>query len=836
MRENTANQEPEERVIPSACRLCYGRCGILGRVKDGRISKIEGNPTNPYSQGTICQKAIVIPQLVHHPDRIKYPVKRTGRRGEGKWQRISWEEALDTIANKFVEIKGKYGAHTIFRAMGTGRDMDHRQAMRLLFNQFGSPVELCPGDLCYAGHYSVSESLFGDENQWTGADFDHAKCILIWGKALKAGGYFAYRQVIEAIERGAKLIVIDPRFTFINTKADVWLPVRPGTDVGLALGLLNVIIAEKLYDKDFVKEWTNGSFLVRGDTGLLLRESDIVHGGSSTKFMVWDEVSQSLRYWDAQAALWQSPQVKPTLLGTYTVTLADGTNEECKPAFQLLSDIAQRYTPAKVEEITWVPQDRIVKAARLYAQNSPGSCLMRGQRVEANINNSGNTHVLNILISICGNHDVIGGNSTIRAIPHRGFYLFPHEKMKGMQMRGWTADPYMDERFKYSTCPGTAYFYTRTTGPNCPSIVHAMATGKPYQPKALWVTESGVLNVHPDAKETFEAIKKLEFIVVVENFMTPIAELADIVLPAATQAEVDRIEWANQLVGYPAESTILPRQALVKPMWESKDDMDIYWELAKRMGVDFGWDSYQQWLDWALEPTGVTFDEFKSSGIHITSPQKIRRYETGELRFDGKQGFQTDSGKINLYSEALKEHGWGPLPYYIEPPDSPDNRPDLAKEYPLLCITGVRSDMFFHSEYRQVPYLRELHMFPEVEINPKTAAELGVDAGDWVWIESPRGRVRQKAVLTEGIHPKVISAQHHWWFPELPVKDELHGVFQSNINVLSSNDGPYDPATGSYQNSAFQVKVYRAEEGSPKGIITKPEELRRWLPEPTRDE
>lgn len=830
MGQNTPNPVSEEKIIPSACRLCYGRCGILAHVKGGRIVKIEGNPDNPYSKGSVCQKALSIPQLVHHPDRLKYPLKRVGARGEGKWQRISWDEALDTIAKEFIRIKDKYGAHTIFRAMGTGRDMDHRQAMRLLFNLFGSPIEITTAHICYGGHYSVSQSLFGDENQWTGPDFANTKCILLWGKALKTGGYYAYRQVMDAVERGAKLIVVDPRFTFMCTKADVWLPVRPGTDVALALGLLNIIVGEELYNRDFVRQWTNAPFLVRDDTKMILRESDLVGGGNTSKYAVWDARTDSLKYWDAQAMAWSNAQMEPVLVGTHSVTLANGTQVECKPAFQLISDLVRDYTPQRVEEITWVPQDRIVAAARLYGKNSPGSCFMRGERVEANINNSGNTHALNLLISICGNHDVPGGNSTIRSVPHRGFYLFPQKKMKSLQMKGWASDPFIEMRFKYSTSPGTAYFSTRFMGPNAPSNFHAMLTGRPYQPRAIWVAESGVLNVHPDAKETIEALRKLEFIVVVDNFMTSVAELADIVLPAATQAEVDRIEWANQLVGYPAESTILPRQTLVEPAGESRDDMDIYWGLAKRLGVDFGWKSHREWLDWALEPAGVTFAEFKRNGKHVTAPHKFRRYETGELRFDGKEGFNTDSGKINLYSEALKEYGWGPLPTYVEPADSPYSRPDLAKDYPLICITGVKSEMFFHSEYRQVPYLRELHMFPEVEINPKTATELGIKQGDWVWIETPKGRIRQKAVLTEGIHCRMISAQHHWWFPELPVEDELHGAFYCNVNLLCSNDGPYDSATGAYQFSAFQARVNKAEEGPPKGIVSNAEDLKRWLP------
>jgi anaerobic selenocysteine-containing dehydrogenase len=227
-------------------------------------------------------------------------------------------------------------------------------------------------------------------------------------------------------------------------------------------------------------------------------------------------------------------------------------------------------------------------------------------------------------------------------------------------------------------------------------------------------------------------------------------------------------------------------------------------------------DRVEEFLDWQLEPLGMNFETFAEQVYH-TVPVKYEQHTQGELRLDGESGFGTTSGRVHLYSERLKtEGGWGPLPTYKEPPSSPLSTPDQISEYPLILITGCRSHFYFHTEYRQIPRLRELQPYPHVDIHPGTAAEYGIAHGDWVWIESPQGRIRQKARLTKRLHPRMISAEHGWWYPEK--EGPQHGCFDSNVNVLCSNDGPYDPATSGTLLTGYLARIYRAE-GPPEGIV-----------------
>jgi anaerobic selenocysteine-containing dehydrogenase len=194
----------------------------------------------------------------------------------------------------------------------------------------------------------------------------------------------------------------------------------------------------------------------------------------------------------------------------------------------------------------------------------------------------------------------------------------------------------------------------------------------------------------------------------------------------------------------------------------------------------------------------MTFEELKRKG-HVSVPIRYRKYE--------KSGFFTPSKKVELYSSVLEKRGYDPLPYYREPPESPISTPDLAEEYPLILITGGRSQYFFHTEYRQIPSLRKGDPDPIVEIHPETAEKADILEGDWVWIESPRGKIQQRAKLTTGIHPGIVNVQHGWWFPEDPSPE--HGVWKSNANVLTNNGPPYDPAIGTYQLRALLCKIYK---------------------------
>jgi anaerobic selenocysteine-containing dehydrogenase len=196
---------------------------------------------------------------------------------------------------------------------------------------------------------------------------------------------------------------------------------------------------------------------------------------------------------------------------------------------------------------------------------------------------------------------------------------------------------------------------------------------------------------------------------------------------------------------------------------------------------------------------GMTFEELVQHGFY-KMPMKYRKYE--------ERGFRTPSGKIELYSTRFEQMGYAPLPYYVEPPESPLSTPEIAREFPLVLTTGARIPFFFNSEHRQLPVLRKARREPRAEIHPETAARHGIANGEWMWIETRRGRIRQRARFSAEIDPRVVNAEHGWWFPEDPAPE--YGVWKSNANVLTDDGPPYDPAMGTYQLRALLCRVAAA--------------------------
>jgi anaerobic selenocysteine-containing dehydrogenase len=326
-----------------------------------------------------------------------------------------------------------------------------------------------------------------------------------------------------------------------------------------------------------------------------------------------------------------------------------------------------------------------------------------------------------------------------------------------------------------------------------PTLLQAMREGRPYPVKAFLVFGNNTLTTYANAAAVRESLMKLDFMVCADLFMTPTAELADVVLPAAAWPELD------QLAGLPtvAANVVLAQQKAVQ-IGECKPDEEIFVALARRMKLTLCTEPVQDVLDAQLAAGGLTmtFDDLKRRGF-VKVPFRYRKYEDG--------GFRTPTGKIELYSTRLDELGYAPLPSYQEPPESPISRPDLAADYPLVLTTGARISFYFNSEHRQLAKLRKAHPQPLAEIHPRTASAHGIKDGDWMWIETRRGRMKQRAKVTTGIDPRVIAAQHGWWFPEEPAPE--YGVWKSNVNLLTDNQPPYDPAMGTYQLRALLCRV-----------------------------
>jgi anaerobic selenocysteine-containing dehydrogenase len=276
--------------IKSYCALCISRCGSIAVVEDGRFVALEPDPSHPTGQA-ICAKGRAAPELVEHPERLRYPLKRTRPKGDSDpgWQRISWDEALDTTAAALQRIKARHGAESVvFTSVSasTSAIADSSPWLNRLMRAFGSP-NLCGSmELCGWGRAYATRFTFGIGNGTAGAtmpDLERAGCILFWGYNPSLARLAHATTTAAALRRGAKLIVVDPRRVGMASKADVWLRVRPGTDAALALGIANVMLERGWYDRDFVRDWTNGPLLVRTDTGRLLTERDLTRAAAASQ-------------------------------------------------------------------------------------------------------------------------------------------------------------------------------------------------------------------------------------------------------------------------------------------------------------------------------------------------------------------------------------------------------------------------------------------------------------------------------------------------------------------------------------------------------------------------
>jgi anaerobic selenocysteine-containing dehydrogenase len=694
--------------------MCHGVCGVLVHIKDGRVTKITGDPDCPTNLGYICPKGSASVDLLYHPDRLKYPMKRMGKRGENKWQRISWDEALDTVADKLLKYKRDYGAESVATIIGTGRP--HLPLYMRFSNCFGTPNHLSIINNCYFPRIIAARMTSGKFHvcDYYGFGGVTPKLVLNWGcnivESGAADGMCGY-QVTRTIKNGAKLIVVDPRRTGLAALAYHWLQIRPGTDDALALGMLNVIINEKLYDRDFVEKWTTG----------------------------FDEFAERV----------------------------------------------SEYPPERVAEITWIPADSIKAAARLYATTKP-ACIQWGNAIDQNINTMQTARAVHCLSVITGNFDVPGGDIS----------LVTPEGIRTHSVHGGQNLP-LNERItpdiKKKMIGGGKYKVLDSAVIHPRHLLDTILSEQPYPVRALFVMGSNTLLNQTDPVRTAEAFRKVDFTVVTDLFMTPTAQMADILLPASSWLENDEV--ADTHMGW----CVLIRQKVAE-IGECRDDKQILFDLARRLGMgdDFPWKDVKEYCDWTLEGAGLSFEDFKEVGI-LSGNMRYRKYE--------QDGFATPSGKVELRCSTLESLGYDPLPYYVEPPESPYSTPDLFREYPLIITTGSRIKGYFCSENRQIEALRKLNPDPLMEIHPDTAGNLGIKSGDWVWIESPRGRIKQKALITDEIHPKVIHAQHGWWFPEKGPPD--YGFTESNVNVLAANM-PCDPHTGSESIRAFLCKVYKA--------------------------
>ena len=732
------------------CTFCAGNCGVLVHVKGGQIVRIEGNPEHPISRGFICERPGYAVKWLHHPEQLKYPLKRAGEKGQNKWERITWEQALDEIAEKLGALKDKYGPETLAVTEGTVRGALFWERSRFC-NLFGNPHNVFhPGVTCALNRYSIGQAIAG----WRVCDkamtpkqtsIQKTNCIVIWGNSptesiQRASAWMMQRRR----ERPLRIIAIDPRVTKMAEMADMHLRLRPGTDCALALGWLNVIISEELYDKDFVWKWTIG--------------------------------------------------------------------------FDKLVERVKEYPPQRVADITGLTVAEIVESARLYATTKPAWIIGGLAPDQIGLNGTRVEQACAICQALTGNIDIIGGSMMPGIGPRNEKGIFIRDSalelrdlLPGEQRKKQLGA----DRFKLMTWPGyelTAGPYEKFYGVPAPAI-HRMGasapllwrtilTRQPYPITAMISWESNPMLWAANTKLVYEAMKSpnLELYVVLEYWMTPTALLADYVLPVASWLERSYIDTIEDFADF-----AIGGEKAIEPLGERKEDYYFWRGLGTRLGQKdyWPWETFEEHIAFRVKPMGLTYEDFIQAGC-LLSPLEEKKYE--------KYGFATPSGKFEIYSSILEKLGYDPLPFYEEPAESPIRTPEVAREYPLILNTGGRFMPQHHSEFRHPGIgMREKHPDPLADINTVDARELGIKDGDWINIETRRGKIKQRARVTDRIPQGMVNAEASWWFPEMPGNEpSLHGAFESNANVLTLDDPECcDPLTGGWQSRALLCKVYK---------------------------
>ncbi len=675
------------QIIRSSCRSCHGGCGVLVTVEDNVVKEIRGDPESPINRGWLCIKGKRYHTIVHHPRRLRHPLRRDG----DEWRRISWSEAFDEISQRFLAIKKEFGAEAVVLGYGTGRD---NEAFIYRFaNTFGTPNVLTAGHMCYGPRIVTGITRCGNLPV---VDYEgQPQCVLVWGANPIISNPDEYKglYLAQTLKKGARLIVVDPRRTILAQRADLWLRIRPGTDGALAWGMINVIIDQGLFDQDFIKDYVHGWEEFRR------RATDYP--------LAWAAVKTGLRAADIEAA------------------------------------------------------------AELYAQSKPAG-LHWGVALEQARNCVNTISLLICLMAMTDNLDRPGGNVFYPNPPVvNASQLGVHRRLPPEARRKRLGG----ERFRLAEMIGVI---------NPRAVWEAILIAEPYPVKALFLISTNPAVSRANARQVKEALKKVDFLVVADFFMTPTAQEADIVLPAATWLEHDYVAdlWKRH-------GTVQARQKAVQ-IGECKSDYEILNELGRRCtDPSLWWPRVKDAFNEILSPAGLSWEEFCQRG-HLRGERRFRKYL--------KEGFSTPTGKVEFFSTAMERLGYDPLPGYFDPPESPWSSPALLKSFPYQLITGARIPAFFHTENRQPGPLRDTRPDPVVEIHPDLAAQKGLRDGDWVKISSPRGAVVQRAAVTERVPSGVVAADHGWWFPEM--EGDL-GWDRSNIDILTDNAfEACDPAIG----------------------------------------
>lgn len=773
------SESPLDEWVPSTCWIGKQECGLLVRKVDGRVVKIEGHPAHPRNQGTLCPKGVAQIAALYDPNRIKTPLIRTNVKGEpGEWRQATWDEALGLVGEKIKKAREKDPRLLVWQK---GRSKG-KHFYDNAFVHASKAIKLHHGGFCSDAGYRACEYTIGMHGVLH-PDFRHTRYMLSWGwNVTNAGGnklcWLTWpRQLVEAKERGMKLVAVDPRLRGAANFADDWLPIRPGTDLALALTLCNQLIEQGTIDTDYLIKYTNSTYLVKED-GYFLKDGETE--------MVWDQAS-------GQAVAAGTEGVKPALEGSFTVN-----GEKVRTSFDLFKEHVAQHTPETAAETCGIPVAKIRRVARDLGENAMiGStitvdgielpyrpvAIMAYHMTQQELGFQAMRAMLMVTM-LLGSVGAVGGQRSDMTWKIHGNY----EKLDKIEIK----DPPYNLYLKDSQ-------YYPINSNNSSLVAHVMNDPEKYDldvmPEVLLLHMVNPLVSFPDQTQLIEAYKKFKFVAAIDPWMSRTADyFADVVLPAAT---LEKYEGPMGVSDQYTDAETL-RIPVTEPLFQSRGDIQIYLDLCEASDFLYGEHGYLAELNGELKLTDTEyalplnekpevrdiFDRwakangyeegvayFEQNGVKVKGPVSASKYYgyAGDPPFGGAI-HRLYGESLLRYRDEMKARGvdeiywqdYTPLPTW-----RPPTMEQSPEEYDLYLISYKKIE-FKQSRASQIALLSELAPNQVVELNPETAHHHGIEDGDEVWVESHNavtGETRQvKAVaeLRESIRPDVLGMAHHY--------------------------------------------------------------------------
>lgn len=699
------------------------RCGISALVEDGKVTDVRAaDYPVPGYENRICLMGRSRVEYQYHPDRLLKPLKRVGERGSGKWEEISWDEAIALFVEKQKSITEKYGSKAVIFSQGSGSNALLNRGSPVRYAALTGATSIGSGGIDY-GVAKGLEPMFGVSATSYGApignalqDTKNSKLTIIWGHNPVVTRSVDHLPLKEARKTGTKLICIDPVNSETAKLSDEWISLRPGSDGALALALVHEIICHDLYDESFLLAHTNMPFLVNSQTGSLLREADIVTNGSDED-VVWCT--------NAQAFIKVSEAEAPELNLSRQVQLADGSETHVASVFNLVEKIAADYAPAEAEKITEVDQNIIKRLAREFAQSAPAAIRI-GFGVDRWYNADLTGRAIATISTLCGYVGLAGGGVSLieghQSVPVRGSNFYSPDGKLPEFMSIMEADVAVQQGTPYPIrmeCITAGNFYSQF---------------KPNRGRVLT-----------------EYLEKLEFVTVIDHFMTDTAKYADLVLPSATIFErTDAV----------ADRFIQLQQKIVEPLGEARSDFQIFRAFAEEYGIgEYFEKSEEEYLDAMFDTDSPLM---KDVNIERLKKEKVIFPWPHDRPFVGfeDRNFPTESGRIEIYTESILNYG-AELPYFKEPLEATPKNP-LFKKYPLILLSS-HSRYRIHSTFANMETVRAKEPEPLLRIHPNDAARRGIEDGSVVETYNDRGRMKVRCAFDDGMREGcVLIGEGHW--------------------------------------------------------------------------